>query len=494
MNPRSIRFRLTAWHAVISAAVFLILAGILFFQVRAYLEASLFETQVRRARQIAETLVARVPQTGEAYVVQQIDALYAPQLGDRFIRVTRADGSTLYRSGPPADQSFDPATVRPAPETGRVDSTRMERMADGRSLLIATLRTVASDGKHYIVEVGTSGEPVRQLVRHLLILLAGGLPLVLAVATGGGYILVRKALQPVATIARKAEVITQHNLSERLPVADTGDELERLSIALNHMIARLDDAFGNSRRFVADASHELRTPLTVVQGELEAMAKDPATPAEFREQLGSLLEAVERVTAIVQRLFALSRLDAGEAQAEAVRFDLAALAASTAEQMRLLAEDKFLTLTASADEPVYIEGDRSRLTQVVVNLLDNAIQYTPAGGSVTMSTREKNGVAVLEVADTGAGIPADALPHVFDRFFRVRQNRAPNDSGAGLGLAIVKSICTAHGGQVEVDSSVGAGSRFRVTLPLAQEPAPNVPVPSSATSISAALQPRNSQL
>jgi len=232
------------------------------------------------------------------------------------------------------------------------------------------------------------------------------------------------------------------------------------------MITRLDDAFGNSRRFVADASHELRTPLTIVQGELEALARDPATPAGLREQLGSVLEEVERLAKIVQRLFALSRLDAGEAQAESVRFDLSALAAGTADQMLLLAEDRRIALTCETSEPVFVEGDRSRLTQVIVNLLDNAIKYTAPGGSVSLRTEARSGSAILEVADTGAGIPAEALAHVFERFFRVRQDRLAADGGAGLGLAIVKSICSAHGGQVEVESAVGRGSRFRVTLPL----------------------------
>ena len=483
MNPRSIRFRLGAWHALFSAGVFVLLAALLFIQVRAYLESTLLETQARRARQIAETLVARLPQMGEAYVGQQIETLYAPELGDRFIRVTRSDGRVLYRSGTPVDQNFDPAKVPlPHPANGP-DSTRREALPDGQSLLVASFRTLATDGSYFLVEVGTSGEPVRQLVRHLLQLLAIGLPIVVLVALGGGYLLVRRALAPVEDIAGKAEVITQHNLSERLPMPRTGDELERLSIALNHMISRLDDAFGNSRRFVADASHELRTPLTVVQGELEALARDANTPAEFREQLGSLLEAVERLAKIVQRLFALSRLDAGEAQAEAVRFDLSALASSTVDQMHLLAEDKRITLTRHTSESVFVDGDRSRLSQVIVNLLDNAIKYTGPGGSVSLRTEVRNGSAVLEVADTGAGIPAEAIPHVFDRFFRADSARSRDPDGAGLGLAIVKSILNAHGGQIEVESAVGQGSRFRIAFPLSVSTAStSIPGPSAPPS------------
>jgi heavy metal sensor kinase len=465
MNTRSIRFRLAVWHAVFTAAIFILLGTLLFVQVRAYLKSTILETQSRRARQIAETLVANLPRTGEAYLASQIETLYAPELGDRFIRVTRPGGSVLYRSGAPADQSFDQASVAPVGSGGRMQGTRMDVLPDGRTLLVASQEIGAGGGASYIVEVGTSGEPVNQLVRRLLTLLALGLPFVALVAAGGGYILVRRALAPVEQIARKAAIITQHNLSERLPVPETHDELERLSIALNHMITRLDDAFGNSRRFVADASHELRTPLTIVQGELESLAKDGATPAEFREQLGSLLEEVERLARIVQQLFALSRLDAGEAHSESTVLDLSALAVSTAEQMALLAEDKRIILSCEGSSPVFVTGDRSRLRQVVVNLLDNAIKYTEPGGAIVLTTAMKNGAAVLEVADSGVGIPSEALPHVFERFFRVRRERASTDGGAGLGLAIVKSISSAHGGRVEVESVEGTGSRFRVHLP-----------------------------
>jgi signal transduction histidine kinase len=267
----------------------------------------------------------------------------------------------------------------------------------------------------------------------------------------------------------KAENITQHNLSERLPVAKTGDELERLSMALNRMITRIDDAFVNSKRFVADASHELRTPLTVIQGELENLAGDPRLPEELRDRVGSTLEEVERLGKIVQKLFALSRLDAGEAQSEWVRLDMAALAGTTSDQMLLLAEDKRIKVTRETDSPVFVMGDRARLKQVIVNLLDNAVKYTLPGGSVHIKVWASGANGIVEIADTGIGIPQEAVPLVFERFFRVDRDRSAGDAGAGLGLAIVKSICGAHGGRVEVESAPGSGSRFRVLLPLASQ-------------------------
>jgi signal transduction histidine kinase len=199
---------------------------------------------------------------------------------------------------------------------------------------------------------------------------------------------------------------------------------------------------------------------------LESLASNRSLAAEFRETIGSVLEEVERLARIVEQLFALSRLDAGESRAEWVQFDLAELTATTAEQMSLLAEDKGISVSYDAAQPVQVDGDRSRLKQVVVNLLDNAIKYTPAGGRIQLRVAAVDGHALLEVSDSGIGIPADALSHVFERFFRVDKARTRDPEGAGLGLAIVKSICTAHGAAVEVESN-GVGSRFRVKLPIA---------------------------
>jgi len=277
---------------------------------------------------------------------------------------------------------------------------------------------------------------------------------------------VRRALMPVEQITHAAEHITQHNLSERLPVAQTGDELERLSVSLNRMITRLDDAFQNSKRFVADASHDLRTPLTILRGELEHFADDARLDSEMRERVASLLEEVAHLGKIVEQLFTLSRLDAGEAQTEWTRFDLSELAKTTAEQMNLLAEDKGISISCNAGQPLPVQGNRVRLKQVVVNLLDNAIKYTPEKGAIQLRVLASNGHTVLEVQDNGIGIPPDALPHIFERFYRVDPARSADSESAGLGLSIVKSICLAHGAEVEAQSTFGSGSCFRVKLPM----------------------------
>jgi signal transduction histidine kinase len=232
------------------------------------------------------------------------------------------------------------------------------------------------------------------------------------------------------------------------------------------MIKRLDEAFQHINRFSADASHELRTPLTILQLELEGIAQGHNLTPDLEDQIGSALEETHRMSHIVENLLAISRLDAGEAKMELTRLDLGQLAASTAEQMRLLAEEKGILFHSDVANNVFVEGDRSRLQQVIVNLVANAINYTPEAGEVEVIVRGDGRKAILEVSDNGVGISAEALPHVFERFYRADKARSRNSGGAGLGLAIVKAVCTAHGAEIKVASQEGHGSRFTVELPL----------------------------
>jgi len=423
MNTRSLKFRLVAWYAGVLTIVFVLLGGLTFFLLRHFLEANLLDTQARRARQIADTLVAHSSRSSEEALRSEVETLYSPEVNDRFIRISRADGEVVYASGKPRDGHFEPAQVPPSAAFADGSFSRKVPLPGG-TLLIASLGATGADGTRYRVEVGGSAAADEATATQVLALLAIGLPIAVCVAVAGGFVLVRRALEPVERMAAKAEAITQHNLSERLPVARSGDELERLSLSLNHMISRLEDAIHGSKQFVADASHELRTPLTVMRGELESLAQDAQLAGETRERLGSVLEEVERFAEIVESLFALSRLDAGEAHAEWLRFDLAELAETTAGQMSLLATDKNVLVECESTPGVSVEGDRARLKQVIVNLLDNAIKYTPSGGRVRLSVRREGGFAVLDVADNGVGIAAEALPHVFKRFYRVDTSRS----------------------------------------------------------------------
>jgi heavy metal sensor kinase len=466
MNTRSLRFRLILWYVGLLTAVFLLFGVALYQVLRGYLENNLAQTLTRRSEQIAVSLLANIEKTGEKYVADQIATRYAPENYDRFIRIIGVDGKVIYASGPTTD--FDPSGFRPlAASDVKGDFVQKVVLKDENRLLDTVRVYQTANGRRFLIESAGPMKPIETILSRLVVSLLIGLPLLGLVGVGGALFVVRRALAPVVEIASSAERITLRNLNERLPLTNTGDELEQLSLALNRMIVRLSDAFEHNRRFLADASHELRTPLAALRGEMESVVEQAYALPELSDRVGSALEEVDRLAKIVDALFAISRLDAGEAQQERTRFDLAPLASSTTEQMSLLAEDKRITVECNAPENVNVEGDRARIKQVVVNLLDNAIKYTPPGGSISLNVRASKEKAIIEVVDTGIGIPAIALPHIFERFFRVDEARSREGGGAGLGLAIVKSICAAHGGHVYVESAEFHGSCFKVELPLA---------------------------
>jgi len=280
-------------------------------------------------------------------------------------------------------------------------------------------------------------------------------------------------LKPVVSLTLQAERIGVGQLGERLPGIPTGDELERLSLSLNRMINRLEEALAHNRRFSVDVSHELRTPLTILRGELEHIIQGYNTGPDLIGSVGSALEEVERLAKIVESLLAISHLDSGGAGIEFNRFDLHAMVKTTTEQMRLLADEKQITLRSDSLGPVYALGDESRVKQVLVNLLDNAIKYTREGGHVSTSVKAEDSTAILVVHDDGAGIPADSLPHVSERFYRAEKARSRGSAGAGLGLSIVQAICRAHGGTVSVTSTEGRGTTVEVRLVGADQAPPS---------------------
>jgi heavy metal sensor kinase len=471
MNHRSLAFRLSVWYALLLSATFALVGGAMSYGLEQYLRANLRDSLRRRSVQVQQILAQAPAGVADAAVAEAIETRVAPEFNDRYVRVTRAPQIPVYRAGAPADQSFDPAAV--PPQTGPWPAAELVRqMATASGPMLISLTAVDATSGEYLIELGSALGPIETLQRRLLSLLALMLPVLVACAAGGGYLLVQRALQPVEHMARTAEQISVQDLEARLPVAATGDALQRLSTSLNHMLSRLRDSVFSSRRFLADASHELRTPLTIIKGELqELMTRQSSGPVG--ERIGGVLEEVARLEHLVSGLLVLSRLDAGDARRDWADVDLGQLAADTVEHMRLVADDRGVQLQASALAPVTVCGDARRLKQVIVNLLDNAIKFTLPGGAVDLTTRQLEGCILLEVSDSGIGIPPDSLPQVFDRFYRVDGARSRDDSGAGLGLAIVRSICSAHGAEIEVESAPGRGSRFRVTF---RHPA-TVPLP-----------------
>jgi heavy metal sensor kinase len=327
-----------------------------------------------------------------------------------------------------------------------------------------TLQTAQTQQEHE--ERLTDGAEIDHELREFLVVLGTAIPVALVLSGGLAYLLARKALAPIEQLHRLTTRITADRLDQRLPVVNAGDELVRLAQTINDMIGRLERSFAEVRRFTADASHELRTPLTALRTEVEVALNKPADVADQANLLGSILEECERLTRLTEQLLALAREDARIVQQERQPVDLAVLVRGAVETMRPLAEAKSIRLRQHGADALPMHGDAARLRQVFYNLLDNAIKYTPEGGEIEVGLGRRAGEAIVVLRDTGIGIPADHLPHVFERFYRVDKGRSRAEGGTGLGLSITHSIVTAHGGRIELDSIPSRGTVCTVTLPL----------------------------
>lgn len=458
MNRRSLTFRLVSWYCGLLFLLGTAFAGYTYTNFDHYIQETTRATLAGRADAI--WILTKDHLDDKDTLGALVEQRFAPEIQERFIRISVESGE-LYRSGPPAERSFDPASVPRPFATGVVGLTRL-------GTLVIYARQFMSPGGHLvIIESGQSDQTMVAAQGKLMTSLLIGLPLLLMLAAGGGYVLVRRALTPVEAMITAAEALTFNSPHNLLPVAATGDRIDALGRALNRMLERLDGAYQHARRFSADAAHELRTPLSIMRGELELLATKRDLPPDVQGAVGDILEETARLSQIVESLIALSYLDAIAGKRAHHPVELGALARETIDQMRLLAEEKAISMEGPVGPPVFAAGDRDRLKQVLVNLLDNAIKYTPPGGSVTVRVEANARTAVLCVADTGIGIAPEHTSLVFERFHRVATDRG--EIGAGLGLAIVRSICTAHGGRVTVTSTPGAGSTFRVELPLASD-------------------------
>ncbi len=471
MNSGSIHFRLTVWYAGVLAGVLVLFSIAIYAGVDRFLKRNLHDSVAKDAQEVGSIVREYANERDESAIGREVGEHFSPENADRAIRVLDQNGRQVYLSGP--GKMLPPWPGAPAGDQA-YDTTYPSAGAPGA--LVRTQEVLADSGKKYFVQVAASQAYNDDILRDLLGVLAVALLLATAIAVTGGFFLIRSSLRPLDSMAVRAQKITSRSLYERMPLSNTGDELQQLSISLNRMIERLEEAFHHISRFSADASHELRTPLTIMRGELEAAVQNSKIDPEAREALGTVLEETVRLSKIVDQLLAMSRLDAGEAFLEMSRFDFSELVRTTVEYMRLLADEKKLSLKVEAMEAVYVEGDQSRLQQVVVNLLDNAIKYTPEGGSVSVNVRAETDKAVLAVTDTGIGISEEGQAHIFERFYRTDKARSRQMGGTGLGLSIVKSIGAAHGGRVSVQSAEGNGSSFRFEIPrLADKDAGPVP-------------------
>ena len=283
----------------------------------------------------------------------------------------------------------------------------------------------------------------------------------------GGWWLTRQALAPVAAVTRAAERIHDRNLHEQLPRSGNGDELDQLTEVFNAMTARLHDSFQRIREFTLHASHELKTPLTILHGEMETALTDEPLTTSQRERIASELDEVQRLAKIVDGLTLLTKADAGQIQLKREPLQFDDIVRDVYADAQILAKPESIQVQLSACEPITIQGDRRRLRQLLLNLVDNAVKYNAPRGLVTIALVRVHDYAELTVANTGPGIPHTALPRVFDRFFRADQAHSDPVEGCGLGLSIAQWIVSAHGGQIQLMSQPDAKTTAIIRLPLA---------------------------
>lgn len=325
--------------------------------------------------------------------------------------------------------------------------------------------------RRFFIAIGTSEAKSRAVLNQFTFLCIGLFPLVIVTGCAMGWVFAGRALTPVLEIANTAQRISGSNLSLRIPSRNTGDELDKLIETFNQMIERIEVNFNQVRQFSTDVSHELRTPITVVRGQLEVALFTAENTEQYREAIVNSLADIERLSAIVRALLLLSQAETGQVILQRQPLDLVELADSTTDQFQIPAEGADVTLTFHSGCDCCIgDFDRIQIERMLSNLLSNAIKFTPAGGTIDVTVESQGNEAEIRIADTGQGIPPEHLPHIFDRFYRVRgpNEQASPEKGLGLGLSFVAWIVRAHGGTVDVASRPGEGTTFRIRLPLQQ--------------------------
>jgi heavy metal sensor kinase len=446
----SVRARLTLWYAgVLALIVCIFSAGILLF-VKARLYAGL-DTQLGREIATIDRVYREEP--GELGDLASHWGLMLFQVDE--------GGKILHQT-----EAWERAGLAAALQDDASASPLSWTAAGGRHYRVQGLSASSTRVAAAIDETS-----LRYTLRTLAVILAMGVPFAVGLAIAGGYFLAGRVLAPVGAMADKAREISAESLAERLPVDNAQDEFGRLATVFNETLSRLQDAFERLRRFTADASHELRTPLTAMRSVGEVALQNPLDSGAYRDVIGSMLEEVDRLTRLVESLLTLTRADSGKVQPAPDILDLGALARNVVDQLRVLAEEKGQNLTVQAPTSVHAVGDAALLRHALMNLVHNAIKYTPARGTIGVALKAQGpGEAVIEVQDSGPGIPATHQDRIFDRFYRVDAGRSREEGGVGLGLAIARWAIEANGGRIELASDGRNGSLFRILLQTTKTP------------------------
>jgi len=470
---RSIRFRLTLWYAL-ALAVILTASGVFWLW---YLGQATEKHLDERMSIVAADAVSLIElqlsdkdwqSPEEARLCEHIDNMTHRQKWDELVQVWNQQGELTCST-----ESAELWRLKPQPKDLSLalhgGMIYRDVTLDGRPIRILLYPVSKHTRFAGVVLVASRQSEMHAALGKLRLLLLTFSPITLLLISLGGWFLAGRTISPVIRISRAMQRINAESLDQRLPVSAAGDEISNLAKTFNELLARLHDSFRRIRQFSGDASHELRTPLTILKGETEVALRWAKSPEEFRNALHSNLEEINRMERIIEDLLQLAKSDAGELPMEIEDLSLSDLILEIFMQGRALAEGRLLEIEfkVEVDREIRIKGDALRLRQLFLNLIVNAIKYTPDPGRVDVSLATEGSDAVVRVVDNGIGIPEEQLPHIFDRFYRVDQARNREVGGAGLGLSIVKWIVEAHDGQIKVQSEVGAGSSFIVTLPIA---------------------------
>jgi len=473
----SVRARLTLWHAGVMTLVLLTFgAGMYAVLVRNLHRRT--DASVAAALAAMEHLLAYERAEGDSEIEaarNTVAELRYPQIA---LAVYTADGTLLAETPFGERHATLPLSATAASEIPRYLTLPTAHDPTEDDLRVAVQRvTPAANAAPNLIVVAHLLEQSNAEMEDLRQVFWLTLPLALLLAGLSGWFLTHKSLVPLAAMAAHTEEISATNLAERLPVANARDELGRVAVKFNELLARLERAFVQQRQFMADASHELRTPLHVVRNAAELMLQPPAgterTPHDYRKALGMVDEQARRLTRIVEDMFTLARADAGQRELQTTDFYLEELLVQTTQAAGMLAAHKNVSVTRNSAEETPYHGDEDLLRQMLLNLLDNAVKHTPPGGTVSVRLAQAASGYEITIADTGNGIPLEAQPHIFERFYRADQARtrdhAANGAGAGLGLAIARWIAEAHAGTLTLRQSDANGSIFVATLPQAKK-------------------------
>jgi heavy metal sensor kinase len=447
LKSLSIRSRLSFWHAAVLTLIVCAFSGGTYYFVNTQLCADADE-------ELGRTLASvRRVYRDDPGQIKDLELRFAIP----FFRIANP-GAPGFRSVGWQRDGLDRAL-----EGGSVPVPKPWTSPEGRRYRVQTISEPDLQ-----VAVASDESALRRTLRTLAIALGLGVPFAAAFAILGGYFLAGRLLLPLGTMAEKARKITAESLGEKLPVKNPNDELGRLALVFNDTLARLHDSFERLRGFTADVSHELRTPLTAMKIVGEVALRTPLDPVASREVIGSMLEEVDRLTRLVDTLLTLTRADSGAVPINRELVDLGDLASSAAENLRVLAEEKQQSLTVEAAQSVDAKCDPTILRQGLLNLIHNAIKYTPRGGAIKLRVAKLSArTTAIEVEDSGPGIPLAQRARIFERFYRGDAGRSRDVGGAGLGLAIARWAAEANAGTVELKTEDGKGCLFRIILPAA---------------------------